>query len=143
MHFFFFFLEKSNLPSRKHFSIPFISGFYHIDGNVPRWLKKVEVNVNGKTSQQVSAAVRADRKSVTVRDGQPNYFDNGMRLNKMNSKSGDRNLSVSMCEGGLTRRLITFVSGCTVYKSDLEVRSSCSSDINYPKCKYILLRYKD
>ena len=89
--------------------------------------------MNGKTSQQVSAAVRADRKSVMVRDGQTNYFDKGMRLNEMHSS--DKNSSVSMCEDGVTRRLLTFVAGCTVEKSDLEVRSSCGSDMSFPKCK--------
>ena len=110
------------------------SGFYHIDGNVPRWLKKAELNVDGKTSQQVSAAVRAEKKGVTVRDGQTNYFDNGMRLNGIHSS--DRNLSFAMCEDGITRRRLTFVAGCTDEKLDFEVRSSCPSDINFPKCKY-------
>ena len=137
MQFFFLLLciEKSNLASWKHFSTPFTSGFYHINGNIPRWLKKVELNVNAKTSQQVSAAVRADRKSVIVRDGQENYFDKGIRLNDMHSS--DSNLSVSVCGDGTSRRSLTFVAGCTLEKSDLEVRSSCSSDINFPKCKYI------
>ena len=58
-----------------------------------------------------------------------------MRLNGMHSS--DKNLSFSMCEDGITRRLLTFVAGCTVEKSDLEVRSSCSSDMTFPKCKYL------
>ena len=80
--------------------------------------------------------MRADRKSVIVRDEgqQENYFDKG--LNEIHSS--DSNLSVSVCGDGVTRRSLTFVTGCTLEKSDLEVRSSCSSDINFPKCKYIL-----
>ena len=134
------FSEHSKLPVQ-HFTTPFTSGFYHIHGNVPKWLKKVELNVNGKTSQQVSAAVRADRKSVAIKDSQTNYLDNGRRLNGAIHSKGDSNKnasSVSMCEDGITRRLLTFVAGCTIQRYDLEVRSSCSSDMNYPKCKYEL-----
>ena len=129
-------IDTSNSPSWKHSTTPLSSGFYHIDGDVPRWLKKVELNVDGQTSQQVSAAVRAEKKGVTVRDGQPNYFDNGMRLNGI-LHSSDRNLSFPMCEDGITKRRLTFVAGCTDEKLDFEVRSSCSSDINFPKCKYL------
>lgn len=53
-----------------------------------------------------------------------------------NGSKGDSNKnasSVSMCEDGITRRLLTFVAGCSVQRYDLEVRSSCSSDMNYPK----------
>ena len=135
---FFYFSAKSHLPSSNKLSSPFASGFYHINGNIPTWLKKVELNVNGKTSQQVSAAVRADRKSVmTIKDGQTNYFDTG--TNEIRSSSDNINLSASMCEDGLTKRLLTFVTGCTAHKSDLEVRSTCSNDINFPKCKHFIV----
>ena len=89
--------------------------------NLAKWLKKVELNVNGKTSQQVSAAVRADRKSVAIQDSQTNYLDNGMRLNGAIHSKGDSNKnasSVSMCEDGITRRLLTFVAGCTLHTYD-------------------------
>ena len=135
--YFFAFSAKSNLPSSNKLSSPFASGLYHINGNIPTWLKKVELNVNGKTSQQVSAAVRADRKSVmTIKDGQTNYFNT--ETNEMRSSSDNINLSALMCEDGMTQRLLTFVAGCTVHKSDLEVRSTCSNDINFPKCKPFL-----
>ena len=107
---------------------------YHIDGDVPNWLKKVDLNVDGQTSQQVSAAVRAEKKGVTVRGGQNVYFDNRKGLGSMHS--GDKNITFEKCQDGITRRRLTFVAGCTDEKSDLEVRSSCSSDINFPKCKY-------
>ena len=75
-----------------------------------------------------------------MRNDQANYFENGMQLNEMHSRSGgDRNSSISMCQDGITRRMLTFVAGCTLLKSDLEVRSSCSSDMSYPKCKCTLL----
>ena len=131
------FTVKSNLPSFNKLSSPFTSGFYHINGNIPNWLKKVELNVNGKTSQQVSAAVRADRKSVmTINDGQNDYFDKGTRTDETRSRSDNRKLSASMCDDGITKRLLTFVAGCTVQKADLEVRSTCPNDINFPKCMY-------
>ena len=140
--FFPFFAAKSNLPTFNKLSSPLSSGFYHINGNIPNWLKKVELNVNGKTSQQVSAAVRADRKSVmTVNDGQNNYFDKGTRTDETRSRSDNRKLSASMCDDGITKRLLTFVAGCTVHKADLEVRSTCSNDINFPKCKYSSFYY--
>ena len=128
--------DTSNSATWKHSTTPLTSGFYHIEGDVPRWLKKVELNVDGQTSQQVSAAVRAEKKGVTVRDGEAHYFDNGIQLDGIHSS--DRNLSLAMlCEDGITRRRLTFVAGCTEEKSDFEVRSSCSSDINFPKCKYL------
>ena len=141
------FAVKSNLPSFNKLSSPFTSGFYHINGNIPNWLKKVELNVNGKTSQQVSAAVRADRKSgMTITDGQKHYFDKGMQSDKNRFPSDNTNLSASMCDDGITKRLLTFVTGCTARKADLEVRSTCSKDLNFPKCKlfcflkFILIR---
>ena len=139
---FFIFVAKSNLPTFNKLSSPLSSGFYHINGNIPNWLKKVELNVNGKTSQQVSAAVRADRKSVmTINDGQSNYFDKGTRTDETRSRSDNRKLSASMCDDGITKRLLTFVAGCTVHKADLEVRSTCSNDMNFPKCKYSSFYY--
>ena len=43
---------------------PLASGYYHIDGKVPKWLEKAHLHVDGQTSQQVSAAVRAEQKSL-------------------------------------------------------------------------------
>ena len=73
---------------------------------------------------------------MTVNDGQNNYFDKGTRTDETRSRSDNRKLSASMCDDGITKRLLTFVAGCTVHKADLEVRSTCSNDINFPKCKY-------
>ena len=73
---------------------------------------------------------------MTINDGQSNYFDKGTRTDETRSRSDNRKLSAAMCDDGITKRLLTFVAGCTVHKADLEVRSTCSNDINFPKCKY-------
>ena len=123
----------------KHSTNPLKSGYYHVRGEVPRWLKKVESNIDRQTSQQVSAAVRAEKKSSAAAanngDDQNKYFDKGTRLGG-GVHSLNQNSSIPMCEDGITRRTLTFVAGCSDNKADLEVRSSCSRDINFPKCRY-------
>ena len=140
LYFFLSHISDTSSSHWKHSTNPLQSGYYHVHGEVPRWLKKVESNIDRQTSQQVSAAVRAEKKSsaaaANIGDGQNNYFDKGIRLDK-GMHSLNQNSSIPMCQDGITRRTLTFVTGCSDTKADLEVRSSCGQrDINFPKCRY-------
>ena len=118
---------------------PLASGYYHIDGKVPKWLEKAHLHVDGQTSQQVSAAVRAEQKSLidtgVHSTGLNKYFSDTVSSgNNGQYLQNQQNSTFTTCQDGITRRTLTIVAGCGNDKADLEIRSSCSSDrSNFPK----------
>ena len=82
--------------------------------------------------QQLSAAVRADFHDSSKND----HFSATKTSSGAKSWSGESSVSEDLqyCQDGATSKVISVILGCaTKTHSDMEIRSSCLEDVDFPR----------
>ena len=74
--------------------------------------------------QQMSAAVRADLLDLQSSSSSSGHMEH--QNEAKNSKP------IQLCQDGLTPKTVSVILGCSSH-TDLEMRSSCYGDVDFPK----------
>ena len=78
----------------------------------------------------MSAAVRADLLDLQSSSSSSGHMD--LQNEAVAGSGGHHSKPIQFCQDGLTPKTVSVILGCSSH-SDLELRSSCYGDVDFPK----------